>query len=441
MPNHPHVLVIGASGRFLAQSAVLQGCQVSVIDLFGDADTRQLCGASNRFSVDGNSVSWVRKISALGNLSVINKGINGGAVKAVVPEMASTSFTIVFSGGGENYPEFFGRGFWGASQVASPKESSIKRLLSWVNIESVCQQNQILAPPSLVSNDQAIDTRYTWLRKQIRSGGGLHLQPWVGSDAVDLEAGEYLQQKIDGVTISGCFVAKEDEGGTTTQILGVCQQLANDDSNDFRYRGSLGPVPLDRCDHEEIERVGRLIAAEFSLVGVFGIDFVKSEKGLFLIDINPRIPASAELIERYYRIDRSDFTILGVHLDAVSSCRLPPPMEDFANAVFSKQIVYLQSDLPLTVDETMVESLQSIPFITDIPASGTVIHPSHPLVSVHADAHDQKALELESEDRVKQLNALLSTAVRKHRERDLTADDGTTVVFPSQRRLNRSLGK
>ena len=117
MLNPLHVLVIGASGRFLAQSAILAECQVSVVDLFGDVDTQRLCAASNRFSTDDESTSWAEKIDALGDLSVQSKHEAGEVLKTVPPEMSSTLFTIVFSGGAENYPEFFRHGFWGRSRV------------------------------------------------------------------------------------------------------------------------------------------------------------------------------------------------------------------------------------------------------------------------------------------------------------------------------------
>jgi predicted ATP-grasp superfamily ATP-dependent carboligase len=384
MLDRPHVLVIGASGRFVAQSAVFAGYQVSVIDLFGDVDTKQICMASNRFSEEENSVSWAHKIDALSDLSASGHSGMGAVLRAVELEMGSVPFTIVFAGGAENYPEFFGHGFWGASLVAGPPASSVARLLHWPAIKEFCQQHQIQTPRSVHRLSQSADASLVWLQKRERSGGGLQVQRWESSGSVDFEGGYYLQQKIEGTTLSGCFVSVQNEGRGVTHLLGACQQLPNEDPNDFRYQGSLGPVDLDERDRAQMKRVGCCIASEFSLEGVWGIDFISTADGLFLVDINPRIPASAELIERYYRRSQPDFTILGAHLDAAVNGQLPAAIEEVGDCFFSKRIVYLESEMPLVVDDAMVAFFKSSPAITDIPMCGTEIMPGHPVVTIHA---------------------------------------------------------
>ena len=411
MLNPPHVLVIGASGRFLARSAILSRCQVSVIDLFGDVDTRQMCAASNRFSKNEDSVSWTRRINALGDLSVLGKSNAGEILRAFDPEMGSTAFTIVFSGGAENYPEFFRQGFWGPSEVAGPMENSIAALLHWPVLERVCQTHQIRMPRSIQTAVQNIDASTTWLQKRERSGGGLQVRHWPRSNSVELDSGYYLQEKIKGTTVSGCFVSCHNGGRSTTQLLGACQQLPNEEPNDFRYQGSLGPVELDEHDHQEMDRVGRIIASELSLKGVWGIDFISNAQGLYLIDINPRVTASAELIERYYRRSQPDFTILGAHLDATMHGRIPTPIREFGGCVFSKTILYLESDIPLIVDEAMVECFKKNPAITDVPAIGSEILPGHPVVTVHAEAKNPQALEEMAVKRVRELRDKLTTIV------------------------------
>ena len=416
MRNPPHVLIIGASGRFLAQSAVLAGCQVSVLDLFADEDTRQLCAASSRFSSRGNPVSWARRINALGDLSAIGEASDGEISKTIEPEMGSAEFAIVFSGGGENYPEFFGHGFWGSSKVAGPPKNSIAALLQWPVVSRICQTHQIPTPRSFQGKcaDQNLDASTTWLRKRERSGGGLQIQPWPLStdaaldDRYYLDDGYYLQEMLKGPTISGCFVSCHTDGRSITRLLGACQQLPNQTPDDFRYQGSLGPIVLGEADYQEMERVGRCLASELELNGVWGIDFISTEQGLSLIDINPRVTASAELIERFYRSRQSDFTILAVHLEAAINGRIPTLTSDFEGSVFSKRIVYLESERPLIVDDSMAKIFQGHPWITDIPTAGTEIQPGHPIVTVHAEAQSPLALEAETEKRMQEVRAIIA---------------------------------
>lgn len=408
MRNHQRVLIIGASGRFLAQSSVFAGCQVSVVDLFADEDTRQFCAASNRFLSSAHLMSTARRIDAVGDLASIGKKSNGKVLHALGLETGSSSYAIVFSGGGENYPEFFRLGFWGCSEVAGPAEDSIAGLLQWSAVTRICRAYQIKLPRSFDGQDAGlrIDGVGSWLKKRVRSGGGLQIQTWDSSCKVALEAGCYLQEVIQGTTLSGCFVSCDSDGRSSTCLLGVCQQLPNETPGDYRYRGSRGPINISEADYQEIERVGRSIASELNLSGVWGIDFIVSSQGLFLIDINPRVTASAELIERFYRRIRSDFTILGTHLEAAIGGRIPTPLRGFGGFAFSKAIVYLDSAVPLIVDEAMNEFFWGNSWITDIPSVGTKIQPGHPIVTVHAGAENQRALEAKSIQRISKVRAI-----------------------------------
>jgi len=394
MRNHPHLLVIGASGRFLARSASLAGYQVSVIDLFGDSDTRQLSASSQGDGRPKRMHPLVRRVAALGDLVV--------ELPLDVAER-SPYYTVLFSGGCENYPEFFDSDFWGSAIVAGPARSSIESLLCLRRVKNACQQLQIQTPNTIQDSDTKVAVSENWLVKRVRSGGGLQIRRWNDTEPVGFGAGYYLQEEISGTTISGCYVAAEINGRTTTALLGACQQLPNRTPDDFRYCGSLGPVLLDTHLHEEIERVGRRIAAEFFLSGVFGIDFISAANGLYLVDINPRITASAELIERFYRAIQPQFTIVGSHLDATLEGRLPIRLSEFEEHIFSKRIIYSTAARPLIIDESMAEFFNSVQWITDIPAVGTEIQPGHPLVTVHASAQDRNALAIQSAKRVQDL--------------------------------------
>lgn len=410
MSDRPHILIIGASGRFLAQSAFKAGHSVSVLDLFGDVDTRQICLDSEQFLPFEESAVKTRRIESLYSL-VYNSGSGVDEKKNLTPEFgAGSPHSIVFSGGAENFPEFFSRDFFPYCRVAGPPEASIKRLLCLRTIESACEQHRIRFPTTCGSLKQPLDMAKVWLRKRIRSGGGLQTQKWRGAESVDVKlidfsSGEYLQEKIVGETLSGCFVATTGEAS----LLGACAQHSNPNNDDFLYRGSAGPIPLFPELYHEMLRVGEIIAREFQLVGVFGIDFVMADGDLFLVDINPRVPASAELIERFQRLTMPSFTIVRVHLDACFEGRLPTPKRIFGQSIFSKRVVYLESNQPLKVSAAFVDYLQSNSHITDIPQPGTEIQPGHPIVTVHAQAEDIRSLKKESSKRVQEFKRALSS--------------------------------
>jgi predicted ATP-grasp superfamily ATP-dependent carboligase len=65
----------------------------------------------------------------------------------------------------------------------------------------------------------------------------------------------------------------------------------------FRYAGNVGPVPVagDLC--EALLRIGRALGEQCGLLGLFGVDFILHEGRPWVVEVNPRYPASVEVLE------------------------------------------------------------------------------------------------------------------------------------------------
>ena len=413
LTEHLHILIVGASGRFLAASALAAGYVVSVADLFGDFDTRLICEQSGKFRLikDRRSTPKSLKIESLKCLSKRGGELTSENRTQFFELESLGADVVIFAGGAENHPEFFGSQFLTPAYIAGPSATSIERLLSSKAINQACKDHSIRRPLTICSSVQTNlieELNKDWLQKQIRSGGGLQTRRWDGVAAIDFSKGDYLQEFVDGETVSGCYICSRHKDRTKTdrtktRLLGACVQQTNFAKNDFRYRGSVGPMILLEEEYHEMARVGRCIAEAFKLVGVFGIDFIRGSQGICMIDINPRVPASAELIERSRRKYDPTFTIVGAHLAASMQHQLPTPAEISNEYLNSKTIIYLPANRQLKVDVGLVDYFQNQSYISDVPMLGSKIEANHPLVTVHAEAGDAEALKVKSDQRIAEL--------------------------------------
>jgi len=106
-----------------------------------------------------------------------------------------------------------------------------------------------------------------------------------------------VQEHIAGIPCSVAFVAD----GRGAVILGFSEQLIGRHdfgARGFRYCGNIFPLAADLSAFGSVlpDLVTGLTQA-FGLVGVGGVDFVLTETGPVVLEVNPRYTGSMELIE------------------------------------------------------------------------------------------------------------------------------------------------
>jgi len=422
--DQTHVLVVGASGRFIARSALRAGCAVSVVDLFGDADTAAICDQSIAFSSSRQQPMAIRcrSLQEFALELARTKRKPDEALWSSLVELLAGPSVVVLGGGGENCPALFESRFYPHAMVAGATPASIQNLLDLDAVIACCERHRIAMPPMITSSGQVAANDVVWLKKQIRSGGGLQIQRWDGESPVDFESGFYLQRELNGRIVSGCFVAAAEGESTKSCLLGVCAGHDRRSQTDFRYTGSYGPISIQSKQFREMERVGAAIADWFDLRGVFGIDFVDSLDGVMLIDINPRITASAELVERFYRESDSQFSIVGAHLRACLDSELPRMVrcsrcdaedddQNKGGSWFSKRIVYHDGNDPIAISLEVSNRLSAADDITDIPSPGTIVQPHAPLITVHGQGSDAASVENKKMAAMKLLEEIVGTSL------------------------------
>lgn len=97
----------------------------------------------------------------------------------------------------------------------------------------------------------------------------------------------YWQRFRSGVCGSTCFFA-----GERLECRGHTRQIILDG---YRYGGSVGPWEVPSGD--VLRRTGRVLYEACGLVGPFGVDWILSDGVPWVTEVNPRYPASWEVLE------------------------------------------------------------------------------------------------------------------------------------------------
>ena len=227
----------------------------------------------------------------------------------------------------------------------------------------------------------------SWLRKPVHSAGGGSIAPYRGCDH-ELSAARpwYYQQFLPGVPQSAVFVVAQGEA----RLIGVTRQLIGESwtgARDFWYCGSIGPQRTSFEAWTTWREIGQCLTRRGGLTGVFGVDAMVRGDEIWPIEINPRLPASAEILDaarpretmrhflsasREGRFAR-DLLISWVGL-----------MPCWGKAiVFAEQPGVMPAGRPVLFEEATHPEDQ-LPILADLPAPGTPLRAGEPVLTVFA---------------------------------------------------------
>ena len=301
------VLVIGASARALAQSVAKAGHIPLALDMYGDRDLLEIA-------------RWQKlKKSDSITASALNVKADGA----------------VFSSGVENNPDaILELEHSGVSVFSSPSEV-IRRSRDLSELALICKKHKIGRPKTVLS--PPVDGEY--LVKPIKSGAGNRIRDWEGEA---LNPGEYLQEKIEGIPLSAVFVSN----GKNAVLLGVSRQFTGEaflGAAGYAWCGNLMPFDIAPAEREpllsDLRRIITALVGDLGLSGACGVDFIYDNGRLYLLEINPRICASFELVELLQGVN-----IFNLHLQALKG-KIPAEPEGLLEGPFwGKGIDYATGD-------------------------------------------------------------------------------------------------
>jgi predicted ATP-grasp superfamily ATP-dependent carboligase len=216
-------------------------------------------------------------------------------------------------------------------------------------------------------------------------------------------ASGYWQREIKGMPGSAQYLAG---GDSTCTLLGITRQLVGEawtGAAEFQYCGTLAPWDLPMHASADLTHAGQVLTTQFQLCGLFGVDFIFDGKGVWIIEVNPRVTAAVEAMDL-----ASEFNLLSFHLREFELGHVTY-QERSPNA--GKTILYAKQ--PLVVSRRLSEQLLTVagdinrPRLADIPHAGTQISCGEPILTVLAEGNDLAAVEADLRQRVADLEVQL----------------------------------
>jgi uncharacterized protein len=376
MTAHPTIAVVGASVRATAFSLLRTGCQVVAADLFADADLQRTCAATRIADYPAGLADWLASTECDGWL---------------------------YTGALENHPDLID-----SMAELRPLLGNRGESLRQVRDPLVLQETLLAARLNFPETKACVGSppgAGEWLHKTGQGGNGSGVNLFHPQSDEPPTSG-YWQRRIAGTPGSAQFVG----GG----LYGLTRQLIGEPwigASPFQYAGTLAPWELPSTVADDLSRVGELFATQCGLVGLFGVDFVFDGHRAWIIEVNPRATAAAEIIER-----TSGVNLLKEHLATFGIAIKETPHAPIPTA--GKAILYAKH--PLAVSRSLSDQLltaagsRDYPQLADIPHAGTKISPGEPILTVLAEGTDIDEVESKLRERVASL------------ETELYRDDGGT---------------
>ncbi len=342
------VLVIANSARSMVCSAKKAGCIVYALDRFGDADMRR-CADKARLIVRSQENRLHELADSFGEVDAVILGPGFENLK-FGNALINRPDVIEEAGNKSKLPEKLK-----SMGIPHPETESIKRAGS-------------LGFPLMI-------------KPKLGSGGMRNI---VVRNEEELtlfqereDASEFIAQEfVEGIPCSASLISTGNEVvvvALNEQLIGLpwLTRLP------FAYCGNITPFHT-KFDNEMAEYAEQ-IALEFKLMGSNGIDFILTEKGATVIEVNPRFQGSLDTIEL-----ATGMNIFDAHIKSFGGelQRTTKPV-----CFAAKAIVYANKQV--VIDRRISEMLKKCmdtESAADIPQHGAMIQPDEPITTMLATA-------------------------------------------------------
>jgi predicted ATP-grasp superfamily ATP-dependent carboligase len=358
------VLILGASTRAAAFSALRAGLRPRCGDYFADRDLHAICPVAR-----------------------VEHDQGGSGFERVALDFPCEAW--LYTGPLENHPGLIERLAKIHRLLGNPAET-VRAVRDPVRVAEVLHRHE-LPHPEVGLDPEGLPHDRSWLVKPVASGGG-RLIRFLDSQPRLLSEPCYYQQWSDGPSFSAVFIASQGQA----ELVGVTRQLIGAPGLPFAYQGSIGPWPVSPGLETGLHALGGALASAFDLVGLFGVDYILRDDAPWPVEVNPRYTASVEVLE--LALGRS---LVAEHLRVcipdlpAQSARPRMRTDGSIPKVVGKAILYARrsvvvDDIP--VDEVPIGNLFAVPAIADIPWPAQV-HVGEPIMTVFATGPDIETCE------------------------------------------------
>ncbi len=344
------IAIVGASVRAAVASAVRVGFEVVAADLFADEDLCRIADATQIHNYPFGLVAWLQSLSP-------------------------TPDAWVYTGALENHSELVDKmaaiaPLWGNSGEILRQVRSPRRLAD-------CLRRAGLLFPEMRESPAGLPRDGTWLAKTGRGASGNGVAVF---DDFKNRPECFFQRRVAGIPCSAVFVATAGKA----VLLGIVRQLIGEPwlhARPFQYCGAIGPWPVSAQVRAVIRHVGDVLASGFGLRGLFGVDFMLDGDRVWTIEVNPRYPASVEIVERATGMDA-----IAAHAAACCESTLTSVFHRLSGALYGKAILFSRQSITIDEDVNLRSQIAADgtrwPALADLPRVGERVEVAHPVLTL-----------------------------------------------------------
>ncbi|MDO5832767.1 ATP-grasp domain-containing protein [Methanobrevibacter sp.] len=253
-------------------------------------------------------------------------------------------------------------------------------------------KDEVLTPMTfrLTDIDEAFEINKNYndvqfILKPLQGSGGYGINLLDNASDIQFSEGEFiLQEYVRGINLSSSVLA---DGSDSKCIINTRLLTEHDfeKNNSFRYIGNILPLTEESImanvnDMEKItddmNTTSEMLARKFKLLGSNGVDYILSEKGLHVIEINPRIQGTFECVEKSLGIN-----MLEAHIKACQGEIMEIPKPQFYSY---KKIIY--SPARMKYEKIDLDNIYDLPHI------GSITEKEEPLLTIIDKDKDFKKL-------------------------------------------------
>lgn len=349
-----YLLIVAKSARTLAHAAQKEGLKPLVIDLWGDQDTRYYAKETQQIP----SLAEVHLLPAIEYFLrryPVTCVVYGSGFEEHMGSLEKMGCRLTLLG---NQPETFAK------------------LQSKPLFFALLDKSQIPYPDV---SFQKPGQEAGWLLKPMQGQGGVGIRRARGGEPT--ESSVYWQKYQEGVPHSVLFLAD----GKRSQLVGFNRQwtIALNSRDEFIFSGIINSTELSLEQKNKISVWLDKLVPALSLKGLNSLDFIQHGQASYVLEINPRPPASMQLY---------DADLLVRHIKACQGELLDYEM--LQDGFTAYQIVYAQQDTQIPDGFEWPES------VVDIPIAGSIISMGQPICSMIT--HAKEPLEVLEQLLIKQ---------------------------------------
>lgn len=366
--------VVGASARAAVQSLARAGYAAWAVDQFGDRD-----------------------LARVAPCAVCPPGEYPDALPRLAAQFPPGP--VLYTGGLENHPHI-------VAQLAQTREL-------WGNPPDVLARVRDphllaaygFASPRLAPPGDPCPTEGHWLRKPLRSGGGIGIR--FAESGEPAAPDHYFQEWIDGVPMSALFGTRD----VGTLLLGTTAQLIGEPwlhAAPFAYCGNISLTEITRNAGHILTALGSALSRAFQLSGVWGVDFLPDGGQPQIIELNPRYTASVEVIEHGLQTSLAAQHIAGYRPDHRFDRRVPSYRSVGKAVYYAPHAITFPQAGPWDADLAEAFDPWRLPAFADIPHPGSAIQAGWPVLTFFATGSTAVEVRQRLQSRAAELDHLFA---------------------------------